>query len=306
MNLKLKAVLWFLNNIQSFGKVDLSKINQKRKANIQASQLGRTLFDKKESVSYIKNTTFDDLKVRIYKNSQRSNQRVIVYFHGGGFVFYNIESHDYVTRRLCKMNDCTVISVEYRMAPEYTFPTAHNDAYRMVEYVYHHAEELGINKDDIFVSGDSAGGTLSANAAHHFKNNKDIKLKGQILIYPWVDGRVNSKSIGELAKGYMLTKEGILWFQKTYVPNEEDRLSPDASPTMYKDFSNLAPAFIATAGLDPLRDEGRVYSEKMIAAGNQVVYKNYKDLVHGFANIPEIGSNGLDLFKDIHEFMQSI
>ena len=264
------------------------------------------MFDKREVVAYIKDTELSGLRVRIYRNDNRPNQRVIIYFHGGGFVFYNIESHDYVTRRLCKMNDCTVISVEYRMAPEFTFPTAHHDAYQIVEYIHQHADELGIDKNEIFVAGDSAGGTLSASTAHYFKRNKEIRLRGQILIYPWVDGHVNSKSIDKLGSGYMLTKEGILWFQKTYVPNEKDRLSPESSPYLHDDFTGLAPAFIATAGLDPLRDEGKAYADKMKKADNIVFYKNYEGLIHGFANIPQIASNGMDLFKDIQKFMRSV
>lgn len=139
---------------------------------------------------------------------------MIIYGHGGGFVYYNIESHDYVTRRLCAMNDCTVISVDYRLAPEHPFPAAHEDFYKVIEYVHQHAKELGIDASKIIVAGDSAGGNLAACAGHHFKNHATIKIAAQVLIYPWLDGKIASNSIEKYQTGYLLTKDAMLWFQQ--------------------------------------------------------------------------------------------
>lgn len=306
MEWKLKSLLWIMKYLKPVGEVNISKINDERAKNIQVSRLGQVLFDRKEEVFSIENKQFLGIPVRIYRNSPLPNQRVIVYFHGGGFCFYNIDSHDYVTRRLSKMNQCTVISVDYRLAPEHTFPSAQEDAFNVIEYIYEHSEELKIDTQKIIVAGDSAGGTLSACAAHHFKHHSQIKLAGQVLIYPWVDGRVNSKSMEELKEGYMLTKASILWLQKTYVPRVEDRLNPLAAPLHHTDFSDLAPAFIATAGLDPLRDEGKDYVDHLIQAGVPTTYVNYEGLIHAFANIPLIASNGMDLYKDIKDFLDNI
>lgn len=306
MDWKLKSLLWIMKYLKPVGEVDISKINDERAKNIQVSRLGQVLFDRKEDVFSIENKQFLGIPVRIYRNSDLPSQRVIVYFHGGGFCFYNIDSHDYVTRRLSKMNQCTVISVDYRLAPEHTFPSAQEDAFKVIEYIYEHADELKINAQKIIVAGDSAGGTLSACAAHHFKHHSKIKLAAQVLIYPWVDGRVNSKSMEELKEGYMLTKANILWLQKTYVPRVEDRLNPLAAPLHHTDFSDLAPTFVATAGLDPLRDEGKDYADHLIQAGVPTTYVNYEDLIHAFANIPLIAPNGMDLYKDIKVFLDNI
>jgi acetyl esterase len=305
MNITLSLTLLFVNTFQGDRNIDLSEIDQQRAKSIRAAKLGRLLFDKKEYVKNIRDTAFNNIPVRIYKNSDAENQRVIVYFHGGGFCYYNIESHDYVTRRLCKMNDCTVISVDYRLAPEHVFPSAQEDAFEIVEYVYQHAAELGIDKNKIIVAGDSAGGTISACVAHHFKRHPQIKIAAQVLIYPWVDGRVDTPSIQQYQTGYMLTKAAILWLQRVYVPEEKDRLSPLAAPTHHTDFSGLAPAFIATAGFDPLKDEGFEYAEKLRKAGNEVQYKNYEKLVHGFANIPKVAPNGMSLYDDIKGFLEA-
>lgn len=305
MHWKLKLLLEFVKIAQPTRQVDLEKIQNERTKNERVAELGKFIFDSKENVGKVKDDIFDSIPVRIYKKNRERNQKVILFFHGGGFCFYGIESHDNVARRLCQMNNCTVISVDYRLAPEHVFPSAQEDAYKIVNYVYDNAKDLDIDKKKIIVAGDSAGGTLSACVAHHFKNDKKIKIAAQVLIYPWVDGKVNSPSIEKYKEGYMLTKEGILWFQKTYTPNKKDRLNPEAAPTHHTDFSNLPPAFIATAEFDPLKDEGFVYAEKLKDAKNKVVYKDYEGLIHGFANIPNIAPNGMDLFKDIKQFLDA-
>jgi acetyl esterase/lipase len=125
MNWKLKLLLWFVNNIRPLRRIDLKEIDSERINNLKNSNLGKILFDEKINIKEIKDFKIDDIPVRLYKNSDDPNQKVILYFHGGGFVFYNIDSHDYVTRRLCAMNNCIVISVDYKLAPEHTFFLRH-------------------------------------------------------------------------------------------------------------------------------------------------------------------------------------
>ena len=184
MNWKLRFLLWFVNNVQPIREVDTANIEKERKNKILVSNLGKILFDKKKEVKEIRDFSIDGINVRLYKNSTNPGQKIIVYFHGGGFVFYNIDSHDYVARRLCSMNDCTVISVDYRLAPEHTFPAGHEDAYKAIEYVAMHADELGIDANKIIVAGDSAGGNLAACACHHFKHHPNVKIAAQVLIEP--------------------------------------------------------------------------------------------------------------------------
>lgn len=306
MNWKLRFVLWFVNNVQPLRGVDIVNIEKERKNSIKASKLGKILFDSKYEVKEVKDFQIDGIKVRSYRNSTQPNQKVLVYFHGGGFVFYNIESHDYVARRLCSMNDCVVISVDYRLAPEHTFPSAHEDAYKVIEYVATHANELGLDASKLVLAGDSAGGNLAACACHHFKQHSTVKIAAQILTYPWVDGKIESDSIEKYKEGYLLTKQAMLWFQKTYTPKKEDQLNPEVSPIYHTDFSNLPPAFVLTAEFDPLKDEGRIYAEKMKAAGNIVLHKEYKQLVHGFYNLPKLSEESMQAHFDVQAFLKKV
>lgn len=306
MTWKLKFILWFVNNVQPMRRVNLVDLDKERKNSLKASELGKFLFDKKMVIKEIKDFLIDDINVRLYRNSDKPNQPVLIYFHGGGFVFYNIESHDYVTRRLCAMNDCIVISVNYRKAPEHTFPSAQEDGFKVVEYVYANAAKLNIDASKIIVGGDSAGGTISACVTHHFKNHATIDIAAQVLIYPWVDGAVNTASIEKYSSGYLLTKDAIEWFQKIYTPNPADYLNPKSSPIYNSDFTNLPPAFVITAEYDPLKDEGIAYAEKLKANGNNVIHKDYKNLVHGFFNIPKVEDEAMQAYYDIQAFLKKV
>ncbi len=306
MNWKLKLILWFVNNVQPIRQAADSEIAKTRIKNMKVAALGNRLFNSKKEIKEIKDFTIDKIPVRLYRNSTAANQKVIIYGHGGGFVYYNIESHDYVTRRLCAMNDCTVISVDYRLAPEHPFPAAHEDFYKVIEYVHQHAKELGIDASKIIVAGDSAGGNLAACAGHHFKNHATIKIAAQVLIYPWLDGKIASNSIEKYQTGYLLTKDAMLWFQQKYTPNPADKCNPAVSPIYQTDFKNLPAAFVITAEYDPLKDEGMEYAEKLKLAGNSVLQKDYKELVHGFFNIPKISDEAMQAYYDIQAFLKKM
>lgn len=305
MNLKLRTLLWFTNTVNPMQEKDLSKINSTRKQQLFSSELGKFLFDKKEKVYSTEDSNIDGIKIRIYRHSDAPNQNVIIYFHGGGFVLFNIDSHDYITRRLCAMNQCTVISVDYRLAPEATFPAAHQDAYKAIQHIAENAAKYKINSSKIVLAGDSAGGNIAACAAHHFKNSA-IKIAGLILIYPWVDGKLKTKSIEQYKKGYLLTEETIHWFQEVYVPNEKDRLSPEISPIYQTDFTNLPPTFIITAEYDPLKDDGIAYVNKLKENNNKVWYKDYKGLPHAFINFSRISAESKQCFYDIQAVLKEV
>ncbi len=138
------------------------------------------------------------------------------------------------------MTTCIVVSVDYRLAPEYTFPVAHEDSFKALQWVRQNIKTYGGNPEDLVVGGDSAGGNLSACMAHRCKK-ENIHLKAQILIYPWIDGRLNNPSIDRNGTGYMLTKGTMFWFQKKYTPRVEDRCVPNVSPCFETDFTGLAP-----------------------------------------------------------------
>ncbi|HNM31459.1 MAG TPA: alpha/beta hydrolase [Chitinophagales bacterium] len=306
MNWKLRFLLWFVNNVQPIREVAIANIEEERKKTAMAAELGKLLFDNKTAVREIKNFKIEDIPVRLYRNSLQPNQKVIIYFHGGGFVFYNIDSHDYVARRLCDMNDATVISVDYRLAPEHSFPAAHEDAYSVIKYVAAHADALNIDASKIILAGDSAGANISACASHHFKNHPKVHIAAQVLIYPWVDGKLSSDSILRYKDGYLLTEKAMHWFQEVYTPNKKDRLNPEVSPIYHKEFKNLPPTFIITAEYDPLKDDGKSYADKLRNANNIVLYKEYKGLIHGFFNLPKLSINSMQSYYDIQAFLRKV
>jgi acetyl esterase len=200
------------------------------------------------------------------------------------------------------MNDCIVVSVAYRLAPEYTFPDAHNDAFHATQWVKENISKYGGNSGSIILAGDSAGGNLATCVAIKCRDF-EIPIKAQILIYPWIDGKLENASIKRNGAGYLLTKESIFWFRKTYTPNEADRCHPDVSPKYQSDLSELAPAFILTAEFDPLLDDGKNYAMQLKEFGNHVKYKEYPTLIHGFMNIPKVSKYALQAYEDIRAFI---
>lgn len=304
MTWKVKLVLLFAKIQKPLdpGKVSLAKM---RKDSVAASKLGTLLFDKGVSIKKVTDTTADGIPVRIYQNSTAANQRVMVYYHGGGFVLYRLDSHDNVCRRLAAMNNCIVVSVDYRLAPEDTFPAAHEDAFTALQWVRKNIAQYGGNADDLFVAGDSAGGNLSACMAHRCRK-ENIALKGQILIYPWVDGKLTNPSIERNGQGYLLTKPTMFWFQKQYTPHKEDQCVPTVSPCYETEFAGLAPAYILTAQFDPLLDDGYKYYNQLKNAGVKVSYREYPGLIHGFFNIPLVAPEGMQAYNDIKTFMEGV
>lgn len=304
MNWKLKLVLLFTRirkPIDGEG-VDIMVVRRKSEG---ASRLGTLLFDKRVKVAKTTDTNADGIPLRIYQSSTDIDQRVIIYYHGGGFVLYGLDSHDNVSRRLASMNKCIVVSVDYRLAPEHTFPAAHEDAYQAIQWVRQNIGSYGGNPDDLVVAGDSAGGNLSACMAIRCRN-EGIKLSAQVLIYPWVDGKLDNTSIDRNGEGYLLTRTAMLWYQQQYTPRKEDQCLPAVSPYYESDLKGLAPAFVLTAEYDPLLDDGYKYNELLKAAGNATAYKEYRGLVHGFFNIPGVAANAMMAYDDIRDFLRGI
>jgi acetyl esterase len=203
------------------------------------------------------------------------------------------------------MNDCVVVSVDYRLVPEYTYPASHDDAFTAIQWVRQNISSYGGNADDIVLAGDSAGGNLSACMAHRCKK-ENIKLTAQILIYPWVDGKLNNPSITRNGEGYLLTYPTMLWYQKQYTPRVEDQCVPGVSPCYEEDFSGLAPAFVLTAEFDPLLDDGYKYHEQLQGAGNKTQYRQYPGLIHGFFNLPRVAPEAMQAYDDIKEFLKTV
>jgi len=206
----------------------------------------------------------------------------LVYFHGGGFVIGDLDTHDGLCRLFANASGCRVISVEYRLAPEHKFPAAVEDAYAAASWVAEHARESGIDPDRIAIGGDSAGANLSAVVCQLIKQRGGPKLALQLLLYPATDSAAETASRRTLAEGYLLEKKSMDWFFQQYVEPGTDPSDPRLSPLLAPDLSGLPPAHVHTAEFDPLRDEGRAYAEKLAAAGVPVAYTCHPGMIHHF------------------------
>jgi acetyl esterase len=199
----------------------------------------------------------------------------LVYFHGGGWVIGDLDTHDVVCRQLANGARCAVYSVDYRMGPEHPFPAAVEDCYAATNFVAgRHAQ--------VAVGGDSAGGNLATVVALLARDAGEPRLAHQLLIYPATDQRMQHPSIRRNGEGYLLTEKAMEYFQSLYLPNAADRVDWRASPHLATSLANLPPAYVITAGYDPLLDQGREYAERLAKDGVDVSYREYPDMVHGF------------------------
>ncbi|HEX3634974.1 MAG TPA: alpha/beta hydrolase [Paraburkholderia sp.] len=209
----------------------------------------------------------------------------LVYYHGGGFTVGSVDTHDALCRMFARDGRCAVLSVDYRLAPEYKFPTAVDDAFDALSWLHAHAAEYGVDAARLAVGGDSAGGTLATVCAV-LAREAGIELVLQLLIYPGATGYQQTDSHSRLANGFLLSGDTIQWFFNQYVRDKSDRddwrFAPLDGQHNAPDFSGLAAAWIATAEYDPLSDEGDAYAEKLRAAGNQVALKRYPGMIHEF------------------------
>ena len=199
----------------------------------------------------------------------------LAYFHGGGWVIGDLDTHDVLCRQLANGARCAVYSVDYRMGPEHPFPAAVEDCIAATRFVAsRHAQ--------VAVGGDSAGGNLAAVVALHARDAGGPAIAYQLLIYPATDQRLAHPSIRRNGEGYLLTKKSMDYFQAQYLPNKRDLTDWRASPLLATSLAGLPPACVITAGYDPLLDEGREYAERMAKEGVEVSYREYADMIHGF------------------------
>lgn len=215
---------------------------------------------------------------------------LLVFFHGGGWVIGTRASHDNAVRFLAKHAGVRVLSIEYRLAPEFPFPAATEDALAAFEYAVAKAADLGADPARIAVGGDSAGGNLAAVTAQQAVRRGGPVPAFQLLIYPATDFARRYRSQDLFAEDLFLTDVHMKWFEGHYVPEGTDLIDPRLSPLRADDLSGLPPALVVTAGFDPLRDEGEAYAEKLREAGVEVALRRHEDLIHGFINFTGVGT----------------
>jgi acetyl esterase len=205
----------------------------------------------------------------------------LVFFHGGGWVIGNLETHDVVCRKLADEGELIVISVDYRLAPEHKFPAAVDDAISATNWVAANAKQFGVDASRLMVGGDSAGGNLAAVVSLAARDGHGPNIAGQVLIYPATDFAMTHPSHGEPETSILLTHSVIRWFSNHYL-GAADIHDWRASPARARTLIGLPPTYVLTAGADPLRDEGEEYARRLQEAGVPVTYRHYPGQFHGF------------------------
>ncbi|OBH37858.1 lipase [Mycobacterium sp. E342] len=231
-----------------------------------------------------------DIPARHYRPANAASAPLLVFYHGGGWSIGDLDSYDALCRLTCRDAGIHVLSIDYRLAPEHPAPAAVEDAYAAFRWAHDHPEELGAAPGRVAVGGDSAGGNLAAVVCQMARDEGAPAPVLQWLIYPRTDFTTQTRSLSLFARGFLLTKRDIDWFESQYLRRSSvDRADPRVSPLLAESLAGLAPALIAVAGFDPLRDEGESYAAALQAAGTPVDLRCMGSLTHGFANLFQLG-----------------
>ncbi len=233
------------------------------------------------------------LRVRVYWPHEPAKEAppVVVFLHGGGFVFCDIESHDGFCRTMSRGTGSIVVSVDYRLAPEHKAPAAAEDAHAALRWAADNARELGGDSDRIVVAGDSAGGNMAAVACLMARDRVGPRVAAQVMAYPVIDPSCDTDSYHQYATGYFNTKAAMKWYWQQYLPagplpEPVDHVAPLRAPSL----TGLPPAVVITAGLDPLCSEGTAYAQALQRARVPTIHRHYPDLFHGFLTIAGFGA----------------
>lgn len=279
----------FLDEAEAHGDPPLETLPVAEARQAAAGALG-SWAGEPEELPHVRNATIPGpdgaIPVRIYSPERAKPGPALVYFHGGGWVVCDLDTHDVICRAIAGRSGAVVISVDYRLAPEHKYPAAVIDCYAATEWVAENVEPLGIDPRRIAVGGDSAGGNLAAVVSLQSRDEAGPHIALQVLVYPVTDlSSLETPSYREFAAGYGLTAPEMAWFREQYLARTEDARCIYASPLLAPDLSGLPPALVITAECDPLRDEGEAYARRLEAAGVPVRYTCYPGMIHPFFSL---------------------
>jgi len=260
----------------------------------QAEDGAPVLFGPKESVAAIEDTEVDGVPVRLYTPAAADGERLVVYFHGGGWVIGSLDTHDGSCRALANRSGCRVASAGYRLAPEHRFPAAVEDCWKVTRWAFD-------QRAAVAVAGDSAGGNLAAVMAVRARDG-GLPLAGQALVYPVTDWQFDTTSYERNAEGYGLTLPAMRWYWDHYLGGA-DGLHPEASPLRAESLAGVAPALVVVCEFDPLRDEGVAYAERLRQAGVPVRLSEYEGMIHGFIRMQALIDRSQDLLNELARFL---
>lgn len=265
--------------------------------------LFRTLGGSPEAVANMENVTIPgpggQIPIRIYTPQGSGSFPVLIYFHGGGWVICNLDTHDSICRSLANGAACVVVSVDYRLAPEHKFPAAVDDAYAATQWVAHNTDRMNADPTRIAVGGDSAGGNLSAVVSLMARDRSGPSLMYQLLVYPVTDlSSLDTDSYREHGEGYMLTKDSMEYYRGHYISREGELRNPYASPLLARELSGLPPALVIAAEFDVLTDESEAYADRLKQAGVPVIYTCYKGMIHAFFSLAGVVDRARDAMNE--------
>jgi acetyl esterase len=246
-----------------------------------------------------------EIPARVYSASAaKTPQATVVYFHGGGWVQGDLETHHGLCARLAKHAGVLVVAVDYRLAPENKFPAAVDDCFAAYRWLREKGRDLGADTARVAVAGDSAGGNLSAVVSQLAAAAGTPVPTCQVLIYPAVDASLETDSHRELVDGHVIPRERIIWYMQQYLRSEADRTDVRFSPLRAPRLAGQPPAMIVTAGFDPLRDEGRAYGDRLREAGVDVVYREYPGQIHAFVSLTKAIPQGMACTLEIADYLR--
>jgi len=297
--------------------LQLDKILNPRSTNEQSIEEIRVRLNNESTKSSKQPIPFSDIKnitvevnsekipVRIYTPEDGDKFPIIIYSHGGSWISGNLDTHDNVCRKLSQNTKAIVISVDYRLAPENPFPAGLNDVYNVLQWTNKNAKSIDGDESHIAIAGDSAGGNLSAAVCLMAKDKNGPRIACQVLIYPSTNiYELNTKSWSDFSNDFNISKEEMEKYISLYVPQKEDRKNPYASPLLAKQFNQLTDTLVITAEIDPLRDEGEAYDNKLKETGIQTEVIRFNGVTHGFITMDKITDKADDALNQISLYLQ--
>lgn len=245
------------------------------------------------------------MPIRIYTPTLNQKLPVMIFYHGGGWQRGDIATHDSICRHFARYSGAIVVSVGWRLAPEHKFPTGPNDCLSAYNWVAKHGADYHMDTTRIGISGDSAGGNMTAIVAQRLRGQDVVQPILQLMLYPSLDLSCSTQSYVDYAEGFFLTTERVKYYVANYVSSPADIALPECSPLKQKDLSNLPPAHIVTAGFDPLKDEGQAYAKRLEEAGIPTTHKCYEGFIHAFAHMNETSPAVEAALQEISDVIKS-
>lgn len=293
---------WFLDQLETQGRPGWHEMPVETGRALFASSTA--LFGEGPRLASVEDRVLDGVPARFYRPSKRSRLPAMMYFHGGGWVIGSVDTHDALCRRLSKASDRVVISVDYRLAPEHKYPAALIDCFVATKHVFQNAQDFNLDRDDLVLAGDSAGGNLAAGVSLKARDEGGPAIRGQVLIYPVVETNFETQSYLELATGHGLTRTTMQWFWEQYLPDPS--LDAKYARLGSVDLTGSPPTHVLTAEYDVLRDEGEQFAERMQATGVATTCRRYDGMLHGFVHLGGIFDDGLAAVNDIAKVVQRL